>query len=448
MTDSSANSPPSRKQQAIHAAVTSLLFLVVYGGTSWITSLRAPVPTLVFDWERMIPFVPWMVIPYMSIDLFFVFAPFLTTTREELHLFSRRITAAILVAGFCFLLFPLQLAFDRPVADGFMGQIYNWFCSMDRPYNLCPSLHIALRTLLAWTYSRHSRGLTQLALHVWFSLIGFSTLLLYQHHVIDVAGGFLLAVCCFYIIRRESLVLPCTPNNRIAGMYVVILLVCLTMLVFAWPWSFLLAWPVVSISLLIAGYVHIGPGIFRKSGGIIPLSARILLGPVLIGQWLSLQYYRRRCRAWDKVTDNVWIGRILTPTEAEQSVSEGVTHILDVTGEFTENAVFRSGNYLNIPVLDLTAPTQQQLVEAVRFVDEASRGGAVYVHCKIGYSRSAAVICAWLLSSGRCRSVEGAITQLRAIRPSVVIRPEIYRALERWYQDQSDPDRASTIQRK
>ena len=29
---------------------------------------------------------------------------------------------------------------------------------MDKPYNLCPSLHIALRTILAVTYARHTRG--------------------------------------------------------------------------------------------------------------------------------------------------------------------------------------------------------------------------------------------------------------------------------------------------
>jgi len=38
---------------------------------------RANVPTLFFEWESAIPFVPLMIAPYMSIDLFFVGAPFL-----------------------------------------------------------------------------------------------------------------------------------------------------------------------------------------------------------------------------------------------------------------------------------------------------------------------------------------------------------------------------------
>jgi hypothetical protein len=49
------------------ALALSLLFIVVYGLTGWITSVRADVGTWVFDWERRLPFVPSLVLPYMSI---------------------------------------------------------------------------------------------------------------------------------------------------------------------------------------------------------------------------------------------------------------------------------------------------------------------------------------------------------------------------------------------
>jgi membrane-associated phospholipid phosphatase len=38
---------------------------------------------------------------------------------------------------------------------------------------------------------------------VWFVLIGFSTLLTYQHHFVDIVGGFVLAAICFYLFREE-----------------------------------------------------------------------------------------------------------------------------------------------------------------------------------------------------------------------------------------------------
>jgi len=56
----------------------------------------------------------------------------------------------------------------------------------------------------------------------------------------------------------------------------------------------------------------------------------------------------------------------------------------------------------------------------------------VYVHCKIGYSRSAAVVGAHLLASGLTSSVAEAETCLRRARPSIVIRREAMEALRRF----------------
>ena len=43
----------------------------------------------------------------------------------------------------------------------------------------------------------------------WFTLIGVSTLLVYQHHVIDLLGGFLVAVVCCRLIPEKSADAPC-----------------------------------------------------------------------------------------------------------------------------------------------------------------------------------------------------------------------------------------------
>ncbi len=207
---------PTLREAAVAALGLSLLFVAVYGATNRITALRTDVHTVYFAWERHIPFVPAMIVPYMSIDLFFLAAPFLCSHRRELRTLSRRITAAILIAGVSFLLFPLELAVERPHAEGAIGAVFNWFRGVDLPYNLCPSLHIALRTILADLYARHSRGLAKWSLQVWFSLVGLSTLLTYQHHVIDVAGGFVLAAVCFYAIRETPFKLPVERNEHVA----------------------------------------------------------------------------------------------------------------------------------------------------------------------------------------------------------------------------------------
>ena len=52
----------------------SILFLIVYGGCNWITARRSDVGVFYFQWERTIPFVPLLILPYMSIDIFFIAA--------------------------------------------------------------------------------------------------------------------------------------------------------------------------------------------------------------------------------------------------------------------------------------------------------------------------------------------------------------------------------------
>ncbi len=66
-----------------------------------------------------------------------------------------------------------------------------------------------------------------------------------------------------------------------------------------------------------------------------------MLAPVLLGQQLSLLYYRRQCRPWDEAAPGVLIGRQLTDAEAAEAIRTGVTAVLDLTGEFSEAAPLR-----------------------------------------------------------------------------------------------------------
>ena len=416
--------------KALAASVgLSALFLVVYGWCNWFTSQRSDVGTLFFEWERLIPFVPLMIAPYMSIDLFFIGAPFLCRNHRELATFSKRIAAAILVAGVCFLLFPLRFAFERPHANGWLGAFFDWFRTLDQPYNLLPSLHIALRTILAEFYARHTRGLLRHASNIWFVLIGLSAVLTYQHHVMDVVGGFALGAYCLYFIQESAPRLPVVGNQRVGAYYGIGATLLALLVVILWPWGAFLIWPAASLAICAAAYFGVGPGIFRKRDGRLPWTTWWALGPCLLGHHLSRLYYRRQCRAWDRVTPQVWIGAVLTRREAVAATQQGVTAVLDLTAEFSVPAPLRTLTYRNIPILDLTAPRLEQLEEMAAFIDEQSRKGIVYIHCKIGYSRTAAAAAAYLLHTGMASSVAEAIGLLRKVRPTMIIRPEIVAAL-------------------
>ncbi len=223
-----------------------------------------------------------MIVPYLSIDLFFVAAPFLCRIERELAMFSKRIVAAIVVAGICFLLFPLRFAFERPHASGWLGAAFDWFRGMDQPYNLLPSLHIALQTILAQHYARHTRGLWRVASNVWFILIGLSTLLTYQHHFMDVVTGFALGVYCIYFIRESGPHLSVIENRRVGLYYAVAALVLACLVVWFWPWGALLLWPATALGIVAGAYFGLGPLIFRKADGRLHWSARAGSGSLLV----------------------------------------------------------------------------------------------------------------------------------------------------------------------
>ena len=407
----------------------SALFLIVYGSCNWITSQRSDTATIYFTWERHIPFVPLMIAPYMSIDLFFVAAPFLCAADRELATFAKRIAAAIVAAGICFLLFPLRFAFARPEASGWLGAVFDWFRTMDAPFNLFPSLHITLGSLLLVAYRRHTRGVLRTTVTVWFALIAASAVLTYQHHVLDVVGGFALAGYCFYFIRERPLRTSVIPNQRV-GIFYIIAGVTLALLATKWwPYTAVLLWPAASCAIVAIAYFRTGARVYRKTDAVLPWSTVWALAPCLLGQHLSRWHYRRKCRPWDAVTPRVWIGSALREREATAVLRADVKAVLDVTAEFSAPRAFRNVRYRNVQVLDLTAPASEQLNEMVEFITRESACGIVYVHCKIGYSRSAAAVAAYLIARGAAANVDEALALLRKVRPTIVVRPEARAAI-------------------
>ena len=419
---------PSKVARVAWMLGCSLLFAVVYGGSNWLASQRAHVGTWFYDWEMRIPFVPAMIVPYWSIDLFFLSSFWVCTDRYELNVHGRRIICAILVAGAFFVAMPLRIGFPRPPVAGVFGSMFQFLRAFDQPQNLFPSLHIAFWLILRAVYVRHTRGMWQWGVKLWFALIAVSTLLTWQHQVVDVLGGLGLAMICFYLFRETPTRLPVTPNYQVGSYYAAGGLT-LAGAGILWPWLF---WPALALALVAIAYFGVGPAVFRKENGGLPLSVKLLLGPVVVGQWLSLVYYRRQCRPWDEVAPGLFIGRQLSNTEA---MAAGATAVLDLTCEFSEARPFLAVAYCSLPILDLTGPTRQQLHDAVMFITKHAGKGKVYVHCKIGYSRSAAVVGSYLLASKRVASVEEAIALMRMARPSLIIRPEALEALRVFAKD-------------
>ena len=113
------------------AALLSLLFVVVYGGTNWFTAQRpaTQVTTWYFDWElAVIPFVPLLIVPYMSIDLFFVAAPFLCRDRRAKLLdFQAWVAEPPSHGGPIEIRYAPELGLLSPLASQLVPKLSFWF---------------------------------------------------------------------------------------------------------------------------------------------------------------------------------------------------------------------------------------------------------------------------------------------------------------------------------
>jgi protein phosphatase len=199
------------------------------------------------------------------------------------------------------------------------------------------------------------------------------------------------------------------------------------------PWGLLLVWPAASLAVIAAAYVWLGPHVFHKRGGRLHPITRVGMLPYLLGGWLTFPHYRRTAPPWVELTPRLILGRRLNDAEAREQVARGVAAVLDLTAECEAPPAFRDLAYRNIPILDLTVPTPRQLADAVDFIRaHATDGRKVYLHCKLGRSRSAAVAAAYLIAEGLAKDAHGAVAMVRAARPEIVIGQAAVEALERY----------------
>ena len=398
-------------------------FFASYGFATWWTSRREQVGAIVFDWERYIPFVPWSIVPYWTIDVFYGISLFVCTTVRELDAHAKRLLTAQILAVACFLAFPLRFTFARPPADGVYDALFDVLASFDQPFNQAPSLHIALLVILWALYARHTRGVVRLIVHGWALVIGASVLTTWQHHFVDVPTGALLGFVCLWLwpIDAES---PLTrmrwtndPRRRqLARRYAAGALACLLVAIGVRGGALWLLWPALSLALVAFIYAVLGVAGFQKRDGKLSPGAIALLLPYLCGASLNARWWTRGQPQAVRVADDVWLGRL--PRRAERGAAKFAS-IVDMTAELPLAA--DGLQYANFPALDLVAVDAATLAAAARSIEASRGGGPVLVCCALGFSRSASAVAAWLVATGRANGPDAAIAQLIAARPRVVL---------------------------
>jgi membrane-associated phospholipid phosphatase len=82
--------------------------------------------------------------------------------------------------------------------------MYHAADALNLTYNLLPSLHVAFAVICAAIFSPRAPRPVKTLLWLWASLIAASTVLIHQHHILDVVSGWLLAVVCVRAVFRRA----------------------------------------------------------------------------------------------------------------------------------------------------------------------------------------------------------------------------------------------------
>lgn len=104
------------------------------------------------------------------------------------------------------------------------------------------------------------------------------------------------------------------------------------------------------------------------------------------------------------------------PEDLEELQAYGIGAIVSMTETpLDQIAVEDFGmRYSHIPVIDFTAPSMLQTLDALADIDAAhAEGRAVLVHCAAGQGRSATILCAWLIRQGA--TADEAVAHLRTV---------------------------------
>lgn len=401
-------------------------FFLSYGFANHIAAARGVTDSVVFDWERRIPFLPWSIVPYWSIDLLYGLSFLLCRTRPEVDRHALRLLTAQIISISFFLIFPLRFTFGRPHVDGLFGGMFDALMSFDQPYNQAPSLHISLLVILWVRFATAVPGRWRAVVHIWTAIIGLSVLTTFQHHFIDIPTGVLAGFICLWIwpdAGSSPLVggnnATTTRHHRLTACYLFGAVVLAAIAVSLGGAALWLWWGAAALGLVALVYFRTGAAAgFQKEAGRHSMAVAVLLAPYVLGAWLNSRWWTRHHSAPDAIIDDVWLGRLPSPRDMH---SGGFFALCDLAAELP--APRGNWHYVGLPWLDLVAPNASQLAEAARHIESLRVHGRVLVCCALGYSRSACAVAAWLLLTRRAADVDAALVLLRSRRPQLVLGP-------------------------
>jgi len=401
-TKMSTNSAPAATEKAryklrlIYLALNIAVFAIAYTFSNAYAAARAPLLNVAMDWERAIPFLPWMIVPYMSSGIFFAGSFFWLRTQDQLRVFSQRLLLCTLVACLVFVLWPLRLTSTRPPTDATLwAPFFAYLNFFDRPYNQLPSLHVAYCVVFWSALKRQPEPPLKLALGIWLALVAMATLFTYQHHFFDVLAGLMLGGLSVMAVSPLAAGQGYRPSVALHYALAAMGSVFLGVVSGLWYVGMYFA---LCFALISWAYWRQNPAFLRKRRGRFPALSMLVFAPYLFGYWFIWCCVRLRDRGKPAIrncTEKLLISRRLTYAESMQLPLE--CSVIDLANELTELKNLSAGRYHYFPMLDLMPIAPDTCAQIVALIEaEIAAGRSVLLHCAMGYARSVEIGDAYL----------------------------------------------------
>jgi len=192
---------------ALWGGLCVLLCSVFYFSSNCIAETFLSHHRLYLECEKDIPQVPGMILFYQSYFLLVLLSFIRAKSPKSIRALSITMMASSVIACTIFLLFPGELGFSRTMNIQGFESIFEALHQMDKPHNLFPSLHITFSSISAFALIKQTKQKRFKALLIlWVMVISLSVILTHQHHLFDIATGFVLAwiTLKFVYLKLES----------------------------------------------------------------------------------------------------------------------------------------------------------------------------------------------------------------------------------------------------
>ena len=196
---------PAFRTRLRWAIAITLYAALTYGATNALAHARGVTRCIALPGELDLPFVAWLVVPYLCIDVLVPLSAIFTRSHTELRTLARRMFWAFTIGNLIFLVLPFRCNFPRTIPDDWTAPFFRLLHFTDLPYNQAPSLHIVEAIVIAPVFlARLPRPAPRAAFLALLVLGSAGTVLTYQHHLLDVVTGAILGFAVVAAVRPRA----------------------------------------------------------------------------------------------------------------------------------------------------------------------------------------------------------------------------------------------------